>query len=281
MASKNEMIVNTTDGEMKICVMDITPAKAAKLLSLNTNNRALRRNRIDVYTTEMLQENWKSNGVPIIIGNDGELKDGQHRLTACVKSGKTMKNAIVIYLPRSQANCYDIGASRNAKDVAAFLGLDNEPFFRSLGIFSVVNLALDGKDVGKCYSKIRLINEMQKHKDACEFVYRRIYCHGDAQKSRLRKSGLSAAIFNAYLNGYDREKLERFCEVLTNGIVKDDAEIPIIKLRDIVFGQLSKNGVSRTLLYFQTQATLYAYANNIPLVKLEKANQEYYIYPKD
>ena len=281
MADKNEMTISTEDGEMKVCVMNITPQKAVKFLGANTNNRNLRQNRVNMYASEMQSGNWKSNGVPIVFGTDGELKDGQHRLQACVKSGKTMKNTLVVYLSKAQANCYDIGASRTAVDVAKFMGLDEKPYFRSNAIFSTANLAINGKsDSTRSYSKINLIKELQKHPEACEFIYHKILSSGAVQNLKFRKSGLMAAIFNAFVSGYDIKKLERFCTVLIYGIVKDDAEVPIIKLRDQIMNVNSNSRKDKLVLYFQTQAVLKSYEMNKPTVDLKRADKEYYSYPK-
>ena len=281
MTSKNEMKVLTSDGVMKINVMDITPKRAAELLNKNVNNRSLRMKRVALYKSEMLNNNWKSNGIPIIIGNDGELKDGQHRLKACIDANKTMKDVVVINLPKAQANCYDIGAQRSAKDIAKFEGLDETPFFRNLNMFAAVNIAIAGNAWTRSYSKINLIQEMQKHYDACEFVYNKIFCSVSSRnKAKTRKSSIGAAIFNAYISGYDREKLERFCEVLTYGIVKEDTEQPIIMLRDNILSAQEYTKKERTKMYLQCQAVLKAFENNDTKVDLRKANTEYYSYPK-
>lgn len=279
MNPKNEIIVQTDDGEMKVCVANITPQKAVKILSGNTNNRNLRQNRINVYSSEMTTGNWKSNGVPIVIGNDGELKDGQHRLQACIKSGKTMKNTLIVYLPKTQANCYDIGATRSAKDVAKFAGLGDVPYYTNLNMFAAVRLAISGKANGRGYSKIILVKEMQKHPQACEFVYSKIFMNTSAQRNKLRKSGIAAAVFNAYISGYPYEKLERFCAVLSHGMIKDETEAPIIKLRDICLSAASQTKQDRTVLYYKAQLVLNAYLRNETDVDFKKANKEYFTYP--
>ena len=282
MPTKNEMTVNTKDGDMKIVVMNITPKKAAELLTKNVNNRNIRDDRVSIYSAEMSAGNWKANGIPIIIGDDGVLKDGQHRLTACVKSGKTMNDAVVIYLPKTQTNCYDIGAPRTAKDVAKFMGLDEMPFYRSTCVFSAVNTAVRGKSSGgRAYSKIGLIKEMQKHPEACEFIYYKIFMGGSFHAKKLKKAGLAAAIFNAYISGFDLEKLERFCYILNSGVCREENEEPIIKLRDEVMMQKSRSRADRLQMYFMTQATLNAYANKSKTVDFKKANTEFYSYPKD
>ena len=266
---------------MKINVMNITPKKAGELLSKNYNNRSLRMKRVAVYKSEMMCGNWKSNGIPIIIGSDGELKDGQHRLKACIESGITMKDVVVINLPKTQANCYDIGAQRSARDIAKFEGLDDTPFFRSLGMFATVNVAISGNAWTKNYSKINLIQEMQKHYEACEFVYNKIFIATSARsKAKTRKSSIGAAIFNAYLSGYDTEKLERFCEVLNFGLIQDDSEKPIIALRDNILKATEQTKKERTKIYFQCQAVLKAFESGQTNVELRKADKEYYSYPK-
>ena len=282
MASKNEMTIQTDDGEMRISVMNITPKKAKEFLNLNVNNRNLRPDRINVYSAEMAAGNWKSNGIPIIIGNDGELKDGQHRLKACVKSNKTLKNVVVIRLPQTQTNCYDIGAPRTAKDIARFMGLGDVAYLRSNNMFSAVSAAMCGKTYkNKIPSKVGLVYEMQKHPDACIFVNKNLYNIGLAQSIKIRKSVIGGAIFNAFLNGYNREKLERFCDVLAYGICKDDTETPIIRLRDEAMILKSKSRDDRIQIYLMTQAVLKAYNDGQTSVDFKKANDEYYAYPED
>ena len=281
MAEKDELKYLTSNGVMSIKVMDITPHKAAQFLNRNTNNRTLRANRVAVYKSEMMAGNWKSNGMPIVFGSDGTLKDGQHRLKACVDSNKTMKDVIVVKLPKEQANCYDIGGQRTARDIAKFEGLDDTPFFRSLNMYATVNTAISGNCYTRSYSKLKLIQEMQKHYDACEFVYNKIYLATSSRNnSKTRKSSIAAAIFNAFLNGYEREKLERFCEVLSYGLIQNENEKPIITLRDNMLSAKEMSKQDRTKMYLQCQAALKAFEHSKINVDLRKADKEYYAYPK-
>ena len=115
----------TDEGTVNIIVEDLTPNKAEKYLKSNTQNRKLNQRRVDVYKNDMINGRWKQNGIPIIIGDDGILKDGQHRLSACIRSGITLKNQLVIIMPQKQANCYDIGLARSVKDIALLEGFDD------------------------------------------------------------------------------------------------------------------------------------------------------------
>jgi len=73
----------------------VTPEKAREYLKKNTRNRRLRKGHI-LYLVEVIRRGeWMYNGHPIIFGEDGVLLDGQHRLWACVQSGKPIITLIV------------------------------------------------------------------------------------------------------------------------------------------------------------------------------------------
>lgn len=276
----NELNIKTSDGDMRIVVQDITPKKARELLAFNDNNRTLRTKRVKVYASDMIAGNWKNNGVPIIVGDDGQLRDGQHRLKACVQSNKTLKNTIVVYLPKNQANCYDIGAARTVADIAKLGGYNSDPFYNNTTTCAAMKYAIEGRAVGFGYSKIKILNEMSKHSDCCRFVYNKLYTTCSIpQKYKLRNASLFGAIINAHLNGCDIEQLERFCQVIVSGVAKEDWESPIIKIRDILLTSKEKTKTERTRLYYQCQAALYGFLNKIPEIEINKASKEYYSYP--
>ena len=83
----------TGNGIMEITITDITPDYAKELLLCNTHNRTLKKQRVSTYSKDMANGNWRSNGMPFIIGDDGVLKDGQHRLTACIEANVTLKKS--------------------------------------------------------------------------------------------------------------------------------------------------------------------------------------------
>lgn len=82
---------------MKTQVYDVTPELAEHWLKqCNTINfRSINKDRVKKYADEMLRNCWDENGVPIIFNAQQQLLDGQHRLSAVVKSGKTIKMLVV------------------------------------------------------------------------------------------------------------------------------------------------------------------------------------------
>ena len=122
------IVVSTRYGEMVVEVVDITPEYAKELLNLNTDNRTLRDKRVKMYADDMINGDWKLNGESIVIGNDGVVKNAQHRLEAIVKSGVTLEHQIVVRVPKEEANCYDTGLQRTTKDIVHYTGIDGAAF---------------------------------------------------------------------------------------------------------------------------------------------------------
>src|SRR5687768_3937102 len=67
----------------------VTPDRAKQmLLNVRDKNRSLKENSVQIYAEAMRRGDWQFNGDPIRFGADGKLFDGQHRLTAIIRSGK-------------------------------------------------------------------------------------------------------------------------------------------------------------------------------------------------
>lgn len=102
----------------------ITPELARKLLEKNfSNNRTIRSNLISKYATAMKNDEWCISE-PIKIDEDGQLIDGQHRLTAVVKADCPIRFLVCQNYPSESAQFLDIGARRTAADVGAIRGLE-------------------------------------------------------------------------------------------------------------------------------------------------------------
>lgn len=81
---------------MQIEVIEIGPLLATSLLLKNTINRAISKVAVDQYARDMEAGNWKLTHQGILIGKDGVIIDGQHRLLAIVKSNTTQKMLVTI-----------------------------------------------------------------------------------------------------------------------------------------------------------------------------------------
>lgn len=250
----------TENGTIVIKIVDVTPTYAKELLGYNTDNRNIKKRRIEMYANDMQNGNWKSNGMPIIVGDDNVLKDGQHRLYACVKSNTTLKDQIVIFLPKNEANCYDIGVSRTVGDVLKYEGI-NDPAFHSTNLIGGINFLIKMTDKGKIPTKFETIDKMLEYKDACLFVYKNLI-KNSKNINGLRRAGAIAALICAYLKGYPFDKLQSFCECLVTGIPNSKIDIGIIKLRDYLMNNRSTGYDTNEDIFARTQNMLKAYEDN-------------------
>jgi len=105
---------------------DVTPRVAAHWLKANTNNRNLRPNAVAAMVADMLNGRWVTPPVDsIVFGSDGSLYDGQHRLTAIVKAGVTLRMRVVHDAPPEILPTIDVGKSRTAGDQLRIQGVTN------------------------------------------------------------------------------------------------------------------------------------------------------------
>lgn len=103
--------------EIKVEIKEITPGMAGDMLARNDRNRGLTAIVVDKYARDMRAERWILNGQTIKLDRCGRLLDGQHRLAAGVKSGKTFPAIIVYGLDDSVSDTFDLGAKRNFSDL--------------------------------------------------------------------------------------------------------------------------------------------------------------------
>ena len=87
-------------GDVTIQVERITPDIAREvLLHHNHGNRNISNLHVAILEANMEQTTWRFNGASIVFDKQGELIDGQHRLTALMKSGKSFDFIVVKNVP--------------------------------------------------------------------------------------------------------------------------------------------------------------------------------------
>jgi hypothetical protein len=100
----------------------ITPKKAMEWLKRNVQNRPLSQSLVNHYGKAMAVGEWKLNGDTIRFNGNGDLIDGQHRLTACVHSGKSFESYVIRGLAHDAFDTIDQGRKRTIGDVFARQG---------------------------------------------------------------------------------------------------------------------------------------------------------------
>ena len=107
---------------MKAEVKFVTPLIALNILRVNQNNRKVSEKKVNEYVESIKRGDWKENGESIIIDKKGNLKDGQHRLNAIIKSNTAFNLVVVTEVEENIMHTIDIGKNRSLKDVLMLNG---------------------------------------------------------------------------------------------------------------------------------------------------------------
>lgn len=110
---------------MDIHIEKISPAKAREYLSQNKNNRNIRQQHVKNLARDIVSGNWHQNGDSIRFNCDGELLDGQHRLSAIVMADRAVDCIVVRGLDKESRRTMDAGAKRTAGDQFGMAGIGN------------------------------------------------------------------------------------------------------------------------------------------------------------
>lgn len=163
----------------------ISPAKAMEYLRSNTNNyRKLTRAVYKRYAEDMKNGKWQLNGEPIVFGEDGILKDGQHRLAAIIESGKAVQIAVVRNAPK-EADIFDVGVDRTALQMSKARGMD-----ANASVVAVANIIL-GRFTATP-TKPMLTDYVSEHIDELNRAYR---CTTYGTKPYSKKASCVAASY--------------------------------------------------------------------------------------
>lgn len=101
----------------KMKVVDVTPEMARQWLERNLGNRPITGAVVNRYARDMVSGRWKMAGDPIRFSKTGKLIDGQHRLTAILKTGVTVPCLVLTGLDDAIFNVIDTGRTRTKSDV--------------------------------------------------------------------------------------------------------------------------------------------------------------------
>jgi hypothetical protein len=97
-------------------IVSITPDIAKRLLEVNDCNRPIKPRLLDRIEHDIRNGQWRLNGEPIIVSEDGRLNDGQHRLQAVIAANKAIESYMTFGVPRDSRFTVDLGDVRTTVD---------------------------------------------------------------------------------------------------------------------------------------------------------------------
>lgn len=128
---------NTNRPTLSATLQLIKPVMAKEWLeNHNPKNRPLTPSTVKKYAGAIKGDEWKMNGEPIVFDREGNLLNGQHRLSAVVEADKPIWALTVRGVDPSVFDTYDVGKRRSAGDILGISGdfPDTEHLAAALGL---------------------------------------------------------------------------------------------------------------------------------------------------
>lgn len=256
---------------ISIVIESITPEIAKAYLARNVGNRNMRPHKIAQFVADMKAGRWLLNNQGIGFFDDGDLMDGQHRLTAVVQSGVTVRMAVMRGFQRNVVYTIDSGSKRSDVDGERMNGV----------VVSKVEFA--------CAKTMLLFHEVKDVPDSVRIAFRRRYAteirFADSvlTSGRCRNSVVMAVIARAVFNRVDVGALKRFGEVLSGDTPRGEKEDGAFRVREFIIGTPNCLGPvpERRKTYRKVEAGLNAFLQGRRLKNLQEVHGEAFPIPED
>lgn len=221
----------------------ITPEKASDLLETNTENRKISKGTVEAYANDMLAGNWdESVGVAISIDKDGVLRDGQHRLSAIVQSGVSIR----MWVCRNVSNdgIYDNNRKRSNSDQISILRSDFENVYKSNRYISVARaIIINNSNPSinrRAVTPKEIIDFTEAHKEDLDGFFLNV---PQTTVPKISMAVVHLSLYMAYIAGVDISDIVDFYDILCTGMSTRPEEFPVIAYRNYL---KDSSGVSTT-----------------------------------
>lgn len=247
----------------------ITPDKAKLWLNRNTSNRKLRDGYVEKYASDMRAGKWTECIVPIVFYENGDIADGQHRLWAIVESNMTQRFFVMHGLSKEAGLNVDTGLGRSLVDNARISGINPD----ITNEMTAVARALEsGARTNRALSNSNLLAMVERHEEVLKWVC----SHGPRGKG-LRNQCVMAAVARAWYYIDDKDRLARFCQVVSTGMMQDASESAAVALRNLFL--TNRNAHLNQLFkanFLLVQAAIKAFMKGSPISRLRSPTEEPY-----
>lgn len=251
----------------------VEPAVAEYILKRNAHNRPARQGRVNKYAATMADKMWTGNNT-LQFGVDGSLKDGQHRLMACVQAGVGFPAILIFGVTDEEVMNIDEGKTRSLADRARIAKEDDAITSRKV---SIVKSALGGHSQAFKGSDYDVVQWYYSHKDSVNWV--EALFPRTTSLPGIGRAQHAAVALRALLSGRaTQDKIERAAHILYSGEYdsREPGEVSILKYREWAISQSDRGhftkqqgGVSRPI-YHRFESMLLAYLEGRDMMKVSR-----------
>jgi hypothetical protein len=143
-------------------------------LGKNTKNRKKNARFIEKFASDMANGDWQTTGDSIKFGTDGSLIDGQHRLSACIKSDVPFRSLVIYGLDPKLRDVVDTGKPRSGGDIVTMHGIPNATSTAGLLRLIVAEREQGRKRSENAFKKVashsEIIRTLNKHPNVALYV---------------------------------------------------------------------------------------------------------------
>jgi hypothetical protein len=236
--AENEM------GGLTVQFVSVTPAMAQTWLRNNIKNRKLRQTTVDAYARDMKAGNWLRTHQGIAFAENGELLDGQHRLSAIVQSGVAIEILVTRGLASAEKGkklvAQDVMDCGSVRKVGDQLALQHNVKNASAAAACSTIIAMLCREPGYEIKRItfaQALGILEIYGDHIQTVL-----DNQTRIVGLRSSQVSGAV--AFARAVDPVIADEFLRRFTSGAGLDEGS-PILHMRNCLLNQITRLKMSR------------------------------------
>lgn len=256
--------------------LDITPDMAVKWLEGNVMNRPVCQGHVDAMSEDMKGHRWIPTHQGIAFDDKGTLVDGQQRLWAIFLSDRTIRMSVTRGLSAEAIELIDGGKARSLTDRMCINGrFGTERLNRRHA--ATLHEMVRGLNSARRLTYQEEVALMSQHVNAVRYAN----AHLATQTRGLSVAYVRAVVARAWYS-VDRERLSRFCRVLSTGKGESANDDIVIELRNRLMTLPSdQNEAVRRESYGMVESVLDTWLTGEPQSALRAAAQELFPLPED
>ena len=248
---------------MKTRTILITPEIAKEYLLKKEKNRRIDPKLVEKFASDMREDEWRLTHQGIAFLKNGNLFDGQTRLTAIVKTGISVRMRVTRGLSRLDAAVTDQGKSRTIGDAIEIGNLSEWIESRDTALArSILNIKWS-------ISPTMAVVMDDAMKPTLLFVKKAV----KKKRKSVTAAKVLAVIALAHLNGADETRLAEFCDILVTGIPLNEDDSAVIRVRDYLMDH-------RLIDTRKIHVALHAFLDHKPLRYLRTSETKLYEIPE-
>lgn len=254
-------------------MMTVTPELAQRWLDTkNTRNRNISSRKVEAYADDMRSGRWHATHQnAIAFYKDGNLADGQHRLSAIVKSGASVEFIVWFGLDDKAAYGIDAHKMRATQDQIKIAGGCD---WITKDVVACARVMMV-KDKGvKLVTPQQIADFCEKHREAITFA------HSNLPKCVSVSAPIRAAVAAAFYYE-DKDLLSDWCSIIASGVGAIPLSKTVLVLRERIIREALGGGntIVRQGLNKMAMRSIQAYCSGQVISRIVEPKERIYEIP--